>query len=58
MSDDEWRGDERDRRDPRDLDESAEFGGPLFPDEPPEEEGGPGNGSTDTSATSGRWRCQ
>ncbi len=47
MSDDEWRGDERDRRDPRDLDESAEFGGPLFPDEPPEGEGRPASGSTD-----------
>jgi phosphatidate cytidylyltransferase len=47
MSDDEWRRDERDRRDPRDLDESAEFGGPLFPDEPPEAEGQPSNGPTD-----------
>ena len=47
MSDDEWRRDERDRRDPRDLDESAEFGGPLFPDEPPEDEGRRGNGPTD-----------
>jgi phosphatidate cytidylyltransferase len=37
MSDDEWRGDERRRRDSRDVDESEEFGGPLFPDEPPAE---------------------
>jgi phosphatidate cytidylyltransferase len=43
--------DERDRRDPRDVDESAEFGGPLFPDEPPEaEEGRPGNGPADDTA--------
>jgi phosphatidate cytidylyltransferase len=34
MSDEEWR-DERRRRDSRDVDESEEFGGPLFPDEPP-----------------------
>ena len=48
---DEWRRDERDRRDPRDVDESAEFGGPLFPDEPPEaEEGRPGNGPADDTA--------
>src|SRR5262245_51952362 len=33
MSDDEW-GDERRRRDSRDVDESEEFGGPLFPDMP------------------------
>jgi phosphatidate cytidylyltransferase len=34
MSEDEWRRDERRRRDSRDVDESEEFGGPLFPDEP------------------------
>ncbi|HET9665193.1 MAG TPA: hypothetical protein VFP09_00460, partial [Desertimonas sp.] len=37
MSDDEWRRDERRRRDSSDVDESEEFGGPLFPDEPPAE---------------------
>jgi phosphatidate cytidylyltransferase len=51
MSDDDWRGDERDRRDPRDIDESAEFGGPLFPDEPPEDDGSRrGNGPADDTS--------
>jgi phosphatidate cytidylyltransferase len=36
MSDDERRRNQRDRRDPEEVDESAEFGGPLFPDEPAE----------------------
>ena len=47
MSDDEWKTGERDRRDPADVDESAEFGGPLFPDEPAEEDRRPGNGPAD-----------
>ena len=47
MSDDEWRGDQRNRRDPHDVDDSAEFGGPLFPDEPPA--AAEQNGPTDPS---------
>ena len=56
MSDDEWRRDERDRRDPRDLDESAEFGGPLFPDEPPEDEGRPRQRTPPTTQAQRRLR--
>jgi len=37
MSDDQWTKGQGERRDPRDVDDSAEFGGPLFPDEPVEE---------------------
>jgi phosphatidate cytidylyltransferase len=33
MSDDDWEQDERERRRRRDVEESAEFGGPLFPDD-------------------------
>ena len=47
MSDDEWTRGQRDRRDPRDVDESAEFGGPLFPDEPAEDDRSAGNGPAD-----------
>ena len=50
MSDDDWRRDERRRRDGRDVDESEEFGGPLFPDEPPAGgDEGHRNGPDDTS---------
>jgi phosphatidate cytidylyltransferase len=48
MSDDRWRRDENDRRDPRDVDESEEFGGPLFPDQPVEGDAArAGNGPAD-----------
>jgi phosphatidate cytidylyltransferase len=51
MSDDEWRRDERRRRDGRDVDDSEEFGGPLFPDEPPVEgDEGHRNGPVDDTA--------
>jgi phosphatidate cytidylyltransferase len=48
MSDDRWRRYDDDARDPRDVDESEEFGGPLFPDEPSGEPSRPGNGADDT----------
>jgi phosphatidate cytidylyltransferase len=51
MSDDESQGDERRRRDSRDVDESEEFGGPLFPDEPlVEGDEGHRNGPVDDTA--------
>ncbi|HET9666803.1 MAG TPA: phosphatidate cytidylyltransferase [Desertimonas sp.] len=47
MSDDQWTKGQGERRDPRDVDDSAEFGGPLFPDEPVEENGRPATGRPD-----------
>ena len=51
MSDDEWTAGRARSARPRDVDESAEFGGPLFPDEPAEDDGRPATDPPTTPAS-------
>ena len=50
MSDDEWQGDERDRRDPRDVDESASSVGRCFRRASGRRAAEAGNGPADDTA--------